>query len=88
MFNWLESILSSPVGSIEGLREEPLLAAFCTRKLELEALPSDGGVVTVSDSSASSLIFRSSCLDVPQPHFCFLGIAAVTAPHEHDFEDG
>jgi hypothetical protein len=44
--------------------------------------------VIVSDSSVSLLTLNSSLSDVLQPHFCFRGIAAVTAPHEHGFDDG
>lgn len=89
-FSCPESILSMPEGSMEGfrVRVEPLREAFCTRKLELEALESAGDVVTVSDSSLSLLILESALSDGSQPHFCFRGIAAVTAPHEHGFDEG
>lgn len=46
-----------------------------------------GGVATGLESSGSVLV-TIALSDDPQLHFCFRGIAAVTAPHEHDFDDG
>lgn len=45
------------------------------------------GVVSLLGSS-SDLARDSSSLLVPQPHFCFFGIAAVTRPQEHGRDAG
>ena len=89
ILSWLESILSSPAGSMDGFILEPLLDAdFWILKLELEALESLGGVITGLGSSGSGFVVAGALPDEPQLHFCFRGMAAVTAPHEHEFDEG
>lgn len=89
--SWLLSVRSTLVGSIDCFRVDPLLV-FCTRKLVLEALPPVGDGDLVPESSAESPFVAPAVsvagVEGPQLHFCFLGIAAVTCPHEQGFEGG
>lgn len=92
MFSWLWSVLSTLVGSIDCFRVDPLLV-FCTRKLVLGALlpVGDGDLVSESSVVESPFVAPAICVagvEGPQLHFCFLGMAAVTCPHEQGFEGG
>ncbi|KAH6605723.1 hypothetical protein Trco_004876 [Trichoderma cornu-damae] len=81
MLSWLASILSRPAGSICFLPDPFLELAFCTRYVGVVAVifgDGLGGVTNPFDVSWS-VLGPGACSDVPQRHFCFLGIAAVTA---------
>ena len=81
IFIWLESILSSFDESIDCfLAAAPLEMDFCTRWVAELGLEGLGALLLASGLSVSGLTSVCSGLVVPQWHFCFRGMAAVTAP--------
>lgn len=92
-FSWFESILSRLAGSMDILRFDPPLV-FCTRKLDEEVVEGVGvglgssGEVAGLVSSLSALDCGVVLFEVPQPHVCLLGMAAVTVPQLHGFDAG
>ena len=79
-----------PEGSIEAF----LLGGFedfCTRN-EFEPAPGLGDVGAVSFEGEAAWdeapSFEALDLDVPQPHVCFRGMAAVTPAHPHCRDGG
>jgi hypothetical protein len=46
------------------------------------------GVASALESSTSDLISGVAWEEVPHPHFCFLGMAAVTVAQEQGREEG
>lgn len=83
MFSWLGSILSNSVVPMDCFRIKGPLLDFWTLKFELVGFDSLGVVDPGVEASDSTLASGSELFEIPQPHFCFLGMAAVTAPHEH-----
>lgn len=77
------SILSRLAGSKDCLRLADLAAVFWTRKEAAGALVGDMGGTSLAGDSALTRPGDSVVgvpLLEPQPHFCFLGMAAVTLP--------
>lgn len=94
MFSWLASILSKLAASMGFLPEAVLEFVFCTRYAGFVADPfvdGLGGVTNpfdVSGLSWSPALRPGAFSEVPQRHFCFLGIAAVTAAQPQICDEG
>lgn len=85
------SILSRFTGSNDCLRLAALGADFCMRKEAADAFVGDIGGTSLAGDSALTTLGDSAgvpALLEPQPHFCFLGMAAVTLPQPHPREGG
>lgn len=92
ILTWPASIRSMLVGSIDGFLLG-VFEGFCIRN-DPEPVPGPVGDVGAASFGAG----EAACdvapfcgaldLDVPQPHVCFRGIAAVTPAHPHCREGG